>query len=522
MRDLGPRAIGRVSTAELAPPVDAVDGRRGRVLVDALPRLASFALFAVLPAVMTAGALRERGLGWDFHAFYFGARAYLAGASPYPAHSLAALAGKQGFVYPAPMAALFAPLALLPYTVSLTLWLVGSVGAIAIALRVLGVRDWRCLGALFLTHPVLESVRLGTLMPVLTLLLALLWTHRERVVLAAGLVAVLALSKVFLFPLVIWLAATRRVRTAVLGTAIAAGLCALGWIPLHLSTLTAYPALLHALAAFEETFSYSLISLLVGVGISSAGATTIAWASAAALLAVAVMVGRTDDFLAFRLVLAASFVFSPIVWGHYFVLLAVPVALRWPRLAPVWLAAVWIRADTLALPHAPVWVGLALLVMVVQLDLARPVIHRALAWAAPRARASLGVASALGLLAASGAAAVAGNTRDATLRPVIRGSNSSGAAAIRVDRPHRQICWRIWTEAVPARRAAITIESTVGVERALLLHARIGRDGQVQGCIRLARTALGLTRGLTDSPARYRLVVTVPRTTPIAGVLRGS
>src|SRR5262249_56607997 len=37
------------------------------------------------------------------------------------------------------------------------------------------------------------------------------------------------------------------------------------------------------------------------------------------------------------LAIAASLVLSPIVWTHYFVLLAIPLAIRWPRLAFPWL-----------------------------------------------------------------------------------------------------------------------------------------------------------------------------------------
>jgi hypothetical protein len=440
-----------------------------------------------------------------------------------PVHSLAGLASKQGFVYPAPMAALFVPLAVLPYSASLAIWLVVSVVSIAVGLRVLGVRDWRCFGALFLTHPVLESVRLGTLMPVLMLLLALLWRYRDRIVLAAMLAAMLALSKVFLFPLLLWLVATRRFRTAALGAILAVGLCVLGWIPIHLSTMVFYPVLLHALAVFEQTFSYSLTSLAVGIGVSSGAATAIAWAVGAALLALALTVGAGNDFLALRLSLAACFVISPIVWGHYYVLLAVPLALRWPRLSPVWLAAIWIRSDTLALPHPPMWVALALLVMVLQLDLAWPRgARRLVVWGTPRVRSSIGAALALALLVASGAAAAVGDTRVAALLPTDRRSAASGAASIRVDRPDAQICWRLWTEAFPPRVASIMIESTSGDRRPLILRARIGRSGDTQGCAPIGRTDVALTRDLVARPHHYRLVIAVPDGALITGRLHSS
>jgi alpha-1,2-mannosyltransferase len=495
----------------------------GTVQADTAQRIASVALFGVLPSLLLLLAIGQHGVGWDFHAYYVGARAYLHGVSPYPAHTLAALSGKQEFVYPAPMAALLAPLALMPYSVALILWLVGSVAAIAVGIRILGVRDWRCYGALFLTHPVLESVRLGTVMPMLMLLLALLWRYRDRIMLAAILAALLAVSKVLLFPLLVWLAATRRFRAAALGAAFAAGTCLIGWLPLHLSSLTTYPALLHALASFEETFSYSLTSFVVGLGASSAAATAVAWSAGAALLALVVTAGRTDDFLGLRLALAASFVLSPIVWGHYYVLLIVPLAIRWPRFALVWLAAAWIRSDTLALPHAVIWAGLALVVLLVQLDLVKPFAGRALRVATPAVRTGALIVLVLLIPAAALATSAEGITRNAMLRPMFRrgSSNASGAATVRVDQPDRQICWRIWTENVRPHPAAIEINRK-GLPAVLVLATRIESDGQASGCVRSTRSEVSAVRGLIRRPGIYRMVLAVRRVGELTGVFRRS
>lgn len=509
-----------MSAAEVAIPRAIGARTRSRVVTTRLVHVASLALFAALPIVLTVVALTAYGRGWDFRAFYLGARAYLSGNSPYPNHSLVALATKQGFVYPAPIAALLAPLALLPYGLSFALWLAGSIAAVAIALRILGVRDWRCFGALFLTYPMRESVRLGTLMPLLLLLLALLWKHRDRLWRAASLVAVLALSKVFLFPLMLWLVATRRWKTAGAGAVISAALCLLAWLPIHLSSLAAYPGLLHALASFESTFSYSLTSLAIGVGITSSVATAIAWAAGAAVVVLMLRVGRGSDFLAFRLALAASFLLSPIVWGHYYILLAVPLALRWPRFGPVWLAAIWIRSDTLALRAAPLWVGLALLVLLLQLDLLRPLMRRLLEMTAPRTRVALGLALVLGILTASEAAAQTGYTRNAALRPAARQGTAGGAAQIRIDRRHHSICWRLWTEALPARRAAIAITGTGASAPLLLLHTRLGQDGQAQGCARIDRSSTTVVRGLIDLPTHYTIVVAARHAAAIIGTFR--
>ena len=111
---------------------------------------------------------------------------------------------------------------------------------------------------------------------------------------------------------------------------------------------------------------------------------SVAWAAA---------VGRSNDFLAFRLAIAASFVLSPIVWDHYYVLLLVPLALRWPRLSGVWFLAMWINLDTSAMSNAVPWIALALLVMVVQLDLVSPLRRWASTRVHPRVGRILGVAA---------------------------------------------------------------------------------------------------------------------------------
>jgi Glycosyltransferase family 87 len=481
-------------------------------------QLASLLVFGLLPTLIMVSLLRERGFGWDFRAFYLGTRDYLSGVSPYPGHSLAALADKQGFVYPAPMAALFAPFALLPYTLAVCVWLALSVAAFAVALRLLGVRDWRCLGALFLTHPVQQSVRLGTLMPVLMLLLALLWKYRERLWTAAALAAVLAVSKLFLFPLLFWLAVTRRLKTAALAAAIAAGICVLGWLPIHLSTIASYPSLLRALAGYEETFSYSLTSFAIGLGVSSATAAALALAAGMGFLVWAAAV-RRDEFLAFRLALAASFVLTPIVWGHYYVLLVVPLALSRPRLSALWLAAIWIKPDTLQMHNSAAWVALALLVMLGQLDLASPVSRWWNGQPRPRMRQVVAVSAVGGLLVASAAAAEVGQTGTAALRPASKRAPASGVVSIRIDRAQRQFCWRIWTQDLPARRATITLESTVVTERPLIVYTGIGRDGQSQGCARLNQASTHLAQRLAARSRSYRLRVVVADVASVTGTV---
>ena len=478
-------------------------------------------LFGALTIHLMVIALREHGVGWDFRTFYLAGRSYLSGVSPYGGSSLAEVSSKQNFVYPAPVAALFVPLAVLPYTVALVVWLLGSAAAIPLGLRVLGVRDWRCVGALFLTTPVVQGIRLGTLMPVLMLLLALLWRYRDSIRVAALLGALLGLSKLFLLPMLVWLAVTRRMRTALLATGASLALAVIGSLPIGLGTLRSYGNLLRSLAHFEETFSYSLTSLVVALGGSAMLATAVAIAIATVLL-VWVARARSDDFLAFRFALAASFSLSPIVWGHYYVLLAVPLALRWPTFSPIWLASIWIPNDTLSLPKAGIWIALAVLVLILQLDLLTPLRRSWSTHVLRRTRYVFGLAFAAGLLLASGAASETGGTQTVALISVTPGKSANGTALIRFDRANRALCWRIWTQDLPAKRAFAVIQRLTNPTREIALWTGIESGGQGQGCKNLSSETLPVARDLVQHPHRYRLQLATRSAGTLTGIFRKS
>src|ERR671934_150181 len=101
---------------------------------------------------------------------------------------------------------LMAPVALLPagvgdWVVTALLLLVAPA-----CLRLCGVRDLRCYGAVFLWAPVVWSVQTGNLSLPLALGAVLLWRYRDRVVVAAAIAAAMIAVKLFLWPVVVWLA----------------------------------------------------------------------------------------------------------------------------------------------------------------------------------------------------------------------------------------------------------------------------------------------------------------------------
>src|SRR4051794_23451889 len=183
----------------------------------------------VVFAVVLAADIRFRSSLGDWEIFRSAALAVTHGRSPYTVVDPAALAHNDKFVYPPITALLIAPLAVLPDLAGRVLVLLLTLACVPLALRLLGVRDWRCYGLALLTAPVLDSVSLGALSPLLLVGVAASWRYRDRQHLAAASTAATAVAKLFAWPLVVWLVATRRVRTAVAAAALAFVLLVAGW-----------------------------------------------------------------------------------------------------------------------------------------------------------------------------------------------------------------------------------------------------------------------------------------------------
>jgi alpha-1,2-mannosyltransferase len=235
------------------------------------------------------------------------------------------------------------PLSAFPERHSVTLYMLASIAAIPLALRLLGVRDWRCY-VLALFFPVVQdSLRLGTLGPFLVLLLALVWRYRNRAVLAGTAVGLAVVLKLFLWPFAIWLIVTRRFRAAVVAVGTGIGLALASWAVIGFAGLGDYARLLELLADEEAESSYSLIAVGHLFGLPYGAASVVALAMGAVLLVIAGRAARwrdrspfERDRASFVLVLAASLALTPIVWLHYLSLLVVPIALARPRLSAVW------------------------------------------------------------------------------------------------------------------------------------------------------------------------------------------
>lgn len=298
-------------------------------------RLSGAALLAValVPLYKLVVAARDDILAYDFRqTFLPAAEALLDGRSPYPE-----------YVYPPLVAFASVPFALVPSPeIAVTAAMVACVPA---SLWLFGVRDWRCYVAAFLWISVFNAVQTANVTLPILLALAVCWRWRDRA-LATSLAGGLAVAaKMIAWPLVVWLALTRRWRAALGVVAVALGTTFGLWATLGFSGLAGYPDRLDRLQGAQGDRGYTFQALAADAGLAEEIGVLLAVACLAfALLGVAVYARRGDDARSFACAAVAVIVASPVIWIHSFALLLAPVAVLRPRLSPVWFlpAALWL------------------------------------------------------------------------------------------------------------------------------------------------------------------------------------
>lgn len=285
--------------------------------------------------------LRRHALSVDFaHAYLPAARAVLAGNSPYPPVSTVAVFPRTAFVYPPLTAFLATPFTVMPsIVVEVLVSLLAIVGVVAI-LWLLGVRDWRCYMIPFLWVPTYSAIQIGNVTVLAALGLALVWRYRNHWVAVAVISGFLIALKLFFWPLLVWLIATRRFRAGGAAAVATPIFLFAPWAAIDFAGLKGYPHLLSVLSQAERQDQYT-VSALLARGVSWRVAEVAGAALGLAVLALAVRwAQRRDDRGSFALTLAAVLLLSPLVEMHYFLLLLVILALYAPRLSWPWVTPI--------------------------------------------------------------------------------------------------------------------------------------------------------------------------------------
>jgi len=267
-----------------------------------------------------------------------------AGSQVAHATSPYAYRADETYAYPPLLAFIASPLHNLSAAVATTIWLLLSIAAVALALWLLGLRDWRCYAFAFLFRPTQGAIDLGTVGPLLLLAVAALWRWRDSVAAAGAAAGAGVALKLFLWPLVVWLGLTRRLRAAVAAIACTAAFVLIPWAAVGFAGIGSYPGVLRHLSRDEASSSYSVVALVVRAHLPEAVGYVVSFVVSVALLAAVALLARDErmsprdrDSATLTLALAAALAASPIVWIHYFVLLLVPLVLTRPRLSVLWL-----------------------------------------------------------------------------------------------------------------------------------------------------------------------------------------
>lgn len=300
-------------------------------------RAAQQVLLIALPVLVTAIELSItlglHNLALDFRGWYWPAgHRVLAGMSPYTVSPAVALN------YPAFGALVFAPFALIPHGAADIVFLLLVAASVPVTLFLLGARDWRAYAVVALWEPVVVGWETANITLLVVTGLAVIWRFRNRAAVAGVALAVLVSIKIFLFPIAIWMLATRRFRALAWAAGATVLLNLISWAIIGFDQVSVYYHVLTAFGKTAELRGYSLIGLMLHLGAGRALADAAGFCVAALAIAASLRVaGPRRDRVVFTATIAACLWASPVVESHYVALLLVPVALATPVLSWPWL-----------------------------------------------------------------------------------------------------------------------------------------------------------------------------------------
>jgi alpha-1,2-mannosyltransferase len=319
----------------------------------ALPILA-IGVFGLATAAILATA--NGTWGYDFQAYAHAAQRLLDGQPLYDA-TVDVAGGFAIFLYPPPFAVALVPFALLGDPAGLVAWTTLLIACVVVGIAAMPVSvtlRWVMLLLAGLDWPVLYSLKLGQVGPILLLLFVLGWRWLEAPVRLGATIAIGTLIKIQPALLGVWALLTGRPKAAVvaLGIAVAAVLVTLPLV--GLDAWSDYVALLRTVSEPVTTpHNFTPGAVLYQAGIEAGTATVIQWAVVVATLSVVVVAARVLTAPAsFMVAVVATQLISPLLWDHYAIVLLVPVAWLISRGAR-WAVAIPLATSLPLLPIVP-------------------------------------------------------------------------------------------------------------------------------------------------------------------------
>jgi hypothetical protein len=204
-------------------------------------------------------------------------------------------------------------------------------------LLVLRVRDWRVYGAALLWAPVTVAVQTANLSLPLAFAAALAWRYRDtRWTTLPSAVAIGA--KTFLWPLVVWLAASGRVRRAIWTVVLLLALVLGSFALIGIGNISDYLRVVRLVGDREAPEALTLYAVGLALGLPALLAKALWAAVGLAALGACIVYGRRgDDAASFTMAIGAGLLLAPTLSLHYTALLLVPLAITRPAFSGAWL-----------------------------------------------------------------------------------------------------------------------------------------------------------------------------------------
>jgi len=153
-------------------------------------------------------------------------------------------------------------------------------GSAALALWLVGVRDWRVYALCAATDGIVQALHVGSITPLLMLLAAVAWRYRDKA-LVCGLAIALGIGlKLLLLPLIGWLLVCGRIRAAAAATAGSVVLIAGSWAAIGFAGMSDYNRTVDLLGEVLAWRGFSSRELFLAGGATMHHATIAAYAVA--------------------------------------------------------------------------------------------------------------------------------------------------------------------------------------------------------------------------------------------------
>jgi len=293
----------------------------------ALPVLAIL-VFAGAIALILASA--GDTWGYDFHAYANAAQRLLDGQPLYDP-SVDVAGPFAIYLYPPPFAVAFIPFAILGDQAGLYAWTALLIGSTVAAIALLPLSTplrWLMLLLAGLDWPVLYSIKLGQVGPILLLLFVLGWRWLDRPIGLGTTIGIGTLIKVQPALIGVWAVLTRRPMAAAVGAGIVIVAVVVTLPLVGVSAWSDYVTLLRTISEPVTTpHNFTVGAFLYQAGVSPATANLVQWVVVVATLVV-VLVATVwlEAEGSYVVAVVATQLVSPLLWDHYAVVLLLPTA----------------------------------------------------------------------------------------------------------------------------------------------------------------------------------------------------